>query len=76
MFKFPILVGDIGGTNARFTMLQDAHSEAGPVFTTRVADHTGIEAAIEQTVLSRSSAWPKTIILAIAGPRVPCSLQC
>ncbi|RVB58644.1 glucokinase, partial [Mesorhizobium sp. M7A.F.Ca.CA.004.06.1.1] len=29
LLRFPILIGDIGGTNARFSIVLDANSEAG-----------------------------------------------
>ncbi|MBL4599927.1 MAG: glucokinase [Rhizobiaceae bacterium] len=68
MFDFPILVADIGGTNARFALVQDAHSMPILNTTTQVADHQDIGAAIDDAVLSKTSHQPKTIILAIAGP--------
>ena len=43
--EFPILIGDIGGTNARFAMVMDADSEPG-------------EPQIVQTANSRPSMTP------------------
>jgi glucokinase len=65
---FPVLLGDIGGTNARFALLSDAHAEPR-VFTAAVtADHPDIETAIEETVLARTSLTPCTAVIALAGP--------
>lgn len=68
MFDFPVLVADIGGTNARFALVQDVHSV--PILNTSasVADYENIGDAIDDVVLAKTSHLPKTIILAVAGP--------
>ena len=68
MFDFPILVADIGGTNARFALVQDAHSLPVLNSTASVKDFKSIGDAIDEVVLAKTSLLPKTIILAIAGP--------
>ncbi|MBL4890549.1 MAG: glucokinase [Rhizobiaceae bacterium] len=68
MFDFPILVADIGGTNVRFALVQEAHSLPILNTTASVADYENIGEAIDEVVLAKTSHLPKTIILAIAGP--------
>ncbi len=65
---FPILLGDIGGTNARFSVLADAKAEATPFVSVKTADYPTIDEAIRQVVLEGSSLKPRSAILAVAGP--------
>lgn len=67
-FPFPILIGDIGGTNARFSLLtgRDADPQEFPIVQT--ANYTTIDEAIQDVVLDKISIPPKSTILAIAGP--------
>ncbi|CAN7582294.1 glucokinase [Neorhizobium sp. LjRoot104] len=65
---FPILIGDIGGTNARFSILLDAYAEPKPFPNVRTADYPTIDDAIQKIVLDTSSVQPRSAILAIAGP--------
>ncbi|WP_152046918.1 glucokinase [Aureimonas psammosilenae] len=67
-FKFPILIGDIGGTNARFAILVDAFAEPKSFPTVRTADYPTIEEAIQAAVLDKTSLQPKAAVLAVAGP--------
>jgi len=68
LLKFPILIGDIGGTNARFAMLMDSQSEPTEFPNARTAEHANIDDAIEQAVLGRTSLRPRSTLLAVAGP--------
>lgn len=65
---FPILVGDIGGTNVRFSILPDAHGEPKVFPPIATADHPDIAEAIEAAVLSRTSLMPRSAAIALAGP--------
>jgi glucokinase len=65
---FPILIGDIGGTNARFSILVDAYAEPRPFPNVRTADYPTIDEAIQKVVFDKSSVQPLSAILAIAGP--------
>ncbi|UVC09620.1 glucokinase [Rhizobium sp. TH2] len=67
-FPFPILIGDIGGTNARFSLLSDAASETKDVTIVQTASYPTIDAAIEDAVLSKAPVKPRSTILAVAGP--------
>ena len=66
--RFPILIGDIGGTNARFSIVMDANSEAGEPWIVRTSDFATIDEAIQSAVLDRSSVRPNSAVLAVAGP--------
>lgn len=68
VLKFPILIGDIGGTNARFAILKDAFAEPKMFETVKTADFTTIDEAIQSAVLDRTSVQPKSAVLALAGP--------
>lgn len=65
---FPILIGDIGGTNARFSVVMDAASDASDPVIVQTADFTTIDDAIRSAVLERSSMKPRSAVLAVAGP--------
>jgi len=64
---FPILIGDIGGTNARFSILADADSEQEHFPVVQTANFATIDDAIKQT-LEKSKVQPRAAILAMAGP--------
>jgi len=65
---YPVLVADIGGTNARFGVLTDSHAELKEFDTAKTADFKGLEDAAEAMVLSRTAITPRSAVLAIAGP--------
>ncbi len=65
---FPILIGDIGGTNARFSILIDAYAEPKDFPVLKTADFPNIEDAIQSGVLDKTSLQPRSAILAVAGP--------
>ncbi|MGF0537833.1 glucokinase [Agrobacterium sp. ES01] len=65
---FPILIGDIGGTNARFSILIDAYAEPTQFPNVRTADFATIDEAIQVGVLDKTSLQPRSAILAVAGP--------
>ncbi|MEM8748665.1 MAG: glucokinase [Pseudomonadota bacterium] len=67
--EFPVLVGDIGGTNARFRVLGRA-DDGQPAFevTVKTADHATPMDAINAAVLPNVEQKPVSAILAAAGP--------
>ncbi|MCB1446610.1 MAG: glucokinase [Rhizobiaceae bacterium] len=67
-FPFPILIGDIGGTNARFSILTDAIGEPKEFPIVQTAAFATIDAAIQGAVLDKTAIQPKSAILAVAGP--------
>ena len=66
--RFPVLIGDIGGTNARFSVIANEKSEAGEPQIVKTADYATIDEAIRAAVLDRSSIRPNSAVLAVAGP--------
>ncbi|MBB3949147.1 glucokinase [Aureimonas jatrophae] len=66
--KFPILIGDIGGTNARFAILVDAFAEPKTFPVVQTADFKNIDDAIQDSVLDKTSLQPRSAVLAVAGP--------
>ena len=67
-YSFPVLVGDIGGTNARFALILSADGQAIDLEPIRTADFANIDVAIRDAILPKCPVVPKTAILAIAGP--------
>lgn len=65
---FPILIGDIGGTNARFWILTDAAAEPLQFPNVRTADFATLEEALAREVLGKAGQTPRSAILAVAGP--------
>jgi len=72
---FPILIGDIGGTNARFQLLENSEAAPHNFPHVKTRDHKTIIDAINETALKRAETVPKTIILAAAGPITPRGLN-
>ncbi len=67
-FSFPILIGDIGGTNARFALLLDAFAEPKQLQPIKTGDFETIEEALQKSILDKTSVRPRSAILAVAGP--------
>ncbi|WP_169288065.1 glucokinase [Chelativorans sp. ZYF759] len=67
MLRYPVLIGDIGGTNARFALLVDARSEPRDFPTVKTAAFPTIDDAIEAT-LADAPVRPRSTVLAVAGP--------
>ena len=65
---FPILIGDIGGTNARFSILIDESGERISFPNVVNKDFATIDHAIRTCVLETTSHKPRSLILALAGP--------
>jgi glucokinase len=61
----PILVGDIGGTNARFALLRSGKMTA--ITTLKVSDYTGVAHAIAE-FLKIGDSRPGDALLGVAGP--------
>lgn len=74
-FPFPVLIGDIGGTNARFALLDGETAGLTRLPTVHTADFATIDDAIQATVIDGAGARPRSAMLALAGPiigdRVP-----
>lgn len=68
VLKFPILIGDIGGTNARFAILVDSYADPKEFPVVQTADFPTIDEAIQSAILDRTSIQPRSAVLAVAGP--------
>ncbi|MCR4268889.1 glucokinase [Nitratireductor sp. ZSWI3] len=68
VLRFPVLIGDIGGTNARFAILVDSNAEPKLFPVVQTADHATIDEAIQTAILDRTSILPRSAVLAVAGP--------
>lgn len=66
--RFPILIGDIGGTNARFAILVDSQAEPNEFPIVQTAAFATIDEAIQAAILDRTSVQPRSAVLAVAGP--------
>jgi glucokinase len=67
---FPVLIGDIGGTNARFAIVPDRDAPLEsfqPVATKAFAD---IESAVEESVFAHTKLHPRSALIDVAGPIV------
>lgn len=69
-FEFPVVIADIGGTNARFMLLGGASSDpiTGPTF--KLTDFPTMESAFEDVISNHFKLQPKTIVVALACPIV------
>ncbi|MEJ8476228.1 glucokinase [Roseibium algae] len=67
-FSFPVLVADIGGTNARFALVYGPDSATDFCVSTATADHEDISSAIQQSLSFSGHSKPRTAIIAVAGP--------
>ena len=65
---FPVLIGDIGGTNARFSLVPDETGAAVRFPNVHTADFASIDDAIAAVVIEKGGAKPKSAMLAWAGP--------
>ncbi|MDD7910050.1 MULTISPECIES: glucokinase [Pseudovibrio] len=70
-FEFPVLIADIGGTNARFASVADAASAPLLLGQVATADYPSLEAAAQACIeASGTSAAPRSAVIALAGPVV------
>src|SRR4051812_36598580 len=60
---FPVLIGDIGGTNARFALLPDKEAEPELFHPIATADHADIESAVRDAVFAHTATRPVSAII-------------
>jgi glucokinase len=65
---FPVLIGDIGGTNARFALVDGREGAMRRLPTAHTAGYRTIDDAIQAVVLDGAATAPKSAVLALAGP--------
>ncbi len=68
---FPVLLADIGGTNARFAVLPNAEHAAIPLGQTETRQHATLGDALANDILKRTELTPKSFVFAVAGPVHP-----
>ncbi|MEM9734804.1 MAG: glucokinase [Pseudomonadota bacterium] len=66
--RHPVLVGDLGGTNARFKLVGDTPADDVQFETVPTANFASVEEAIAKTVLDQCPVTPRSALLAAAGP--------
>lgn len=66
-FPFPVLVGDIGGTNARFALIGEPGAIPSQPVHRATRDFPSLEAAIADTI-PHLPARPRSLIACAAGP--------
>lgn len=66
MFQFPVLIGDIGGTNARFALIAEPGGACVMLAKRPTADHSDPSAAIAAALRDTASVRPRTVLLAVA----------
>lgn len=62
------LLGDIGGTNARFSFVSADRGSRKIFPTEKTADYPNIGDAIEQHILPLTGEYPENLVLAVAAP--------
>lgn len=65
---FPVLVGDVGGTNARFAVVPSAGEDFVRLPVQRTAAHLNIEQALSAALAGWSGPMPASALFAVAGP--------
>ncbi|MEM8550924.1 MAG: glucokinase [Pseudomonadota bacterium] len=65
---FPVLIADIGGTNVRFAVLEDAHSALREFPTVHTAQFPDFATAASTAVLDTTAIMPRSLLIAVAGP--------
>jgi len=65
---FPVLLGDIGGTNARFSILPSMGEPPVDFPVMQTAAFATIDDAIAAAIAARPALAPRTAVLAVAGP--------
>ena len=65
---FPVLIGDIGGTNARFALIADADAPPQVFEPVATADFPSIESAVEEGVFAYTALRPRAAVIDLAGP--------
>ena len=65
---FPVLIGDVGGTNARFALLAEPSGPPQLLPLIATGDFAGLEAVVENFVMAHTSLRPRSAVIDIAGP--------
>jgi glucokinase len=64
---FPVLIGDLGGTNARFAVVPEADAPIEELPIVHTASFPTMDEAIAEAVFARTAHPPRSAVIAIAG---------
>lgn len=67
---FPVLIGDIGGTNARFALIPDRDAPLTAFQPVATRSFDDIESAVEEGVFAHTDIRPRAALIDLAGPIV------
>jgi glucokinase len=73
-FPFPILLGDIGGTNGRFALLREPQTPLGSIVRLQTSGYASAELGV-QAAIDQCGGTPHSMILCAAGPLKGRSVQ-
>lgn len=68
MFAYPLLVADIGGTNARFAVVMEPGGPLRPLAQLHTGSYASLVAAAEAALGRAGDLFPRSAILCAAGP--------
>jgi glucokinase len=68
VFPYPILLADIGGTNARFSMIRTEGAMPSPVFRLKTDSTVSFAEACEKVASMQGLSQPRSLIVDGAGP--------
>jgi glucokinase len=66
-FPFPVLVGDVGGTNVRLALQSAPDAPLGPVAHLKTKDYPGLVEAVEAAI-GKLGGRPRSVVVCGAGP--------
>ncbi|MTI17219.1 glucokinase [Rhodobacteraceae bacterium RKSG542] len=66
--QFPVVIADIGGTNARFALVETPDSESLSLGQVPTADHESLQDAAKACLSNWDGAAPRSAVVAVAGP--------
>ncbi len=75
LFPFPVLVGDIGGTNARFALVEAPGAAPRPVARLKTAEEGDAASGIAKAIAASGSVRPRSVVVCGAGPLIGRRLQ-
>lgn len=69
--EYPVLIGDIGGTNARFGLVEAKRAKPASVQTLANGSYPSLESALSHYLAMAGNARPRRACIAVAGPVEP-----
>jgi glucokinase len=68
IFPYPCLLADVGGTNARFAVLEIADAPLSPMVTVPTSHHADFAKTVAVACEKLCTPKPRSFLLAVAGP--------